>query len=252
MRITILALTVVAALAIATSAFAQTTGSIAGCLTNELNEGLPRATVSASAPDLRRTTLADERGCYEFQDLPSNAYRVTARLQGFDNVTRDRVQVSPGQVQRVDFTMPISTICDCPVQPTTLGGLYDNARAVAYVRILPPDNQRLPPRGYFAQTAEAMEVFKRHATGGPTNRTIRFLQSQASGAPEPYHPGQELVLFLFWWPEENIFSDGGFPDTVRVVFVQAGRIMDAPAQLKSYVGAPIGGLLADLRKLTPR
>ncbi len=197
MRIRLLILTVVTVLTMTTPALAQTTGSIVGCLTNVLNEGLPRATVSASAPDLRRTTLTNERGCYEFLDLPADAYRVTARLQGYDNVTRDRVQVSP-------------------------------------------------------QTAEAVEVFKRHATGGPTEKTIRFLQSQASGAPEPYHLGQELVLFLFWRPEENIFSDGGFPDTVRVVSVQAGRIMDAPAQLKNYVGAPIGGLLADLRKLTPR
>jgi hypothetical protein len=45
---------------------------------------------------VQRTATADATGCYEFGDLPIGLYRVTARLAGFDNVTRDGVKIVAG------------------------------------------------------------------------------------------------------------------------------------------------------------
>jgi hypothetical protein len=49
------------------------------------------------------TTTADAGGCYELKHLPIGSYRVTARLTGFDNATRDGVTIAPGVLS--DWTL---------------------------------------------------------------------------------------------------------------------------------------------------
>ena len=90
-----------------------TMGTIAGCVTDTMSERVPGATVVVRSRDVRRTTVADASGCYEFEELPPNSYRVTARLAGFDNVTRDRLRVEAARVTRLDFLLHISAICEC-------------------------------------------------------------------------------------------------------------------------------------------
>lgn len=233
-------------------AFGQTTGSVTGCFTDQINQPLPRVTVSLSAQGKRMTTLADDRGCYEFRELPAGVYRITARLLGFNNVTRDKVNISPGQIERVSLSMRVSTICECLARPTTLEGLYDQADVVVYARILHHYNE-LPSRpGFFTQMAEALETFKHHNSGGPSNNALTFFQNQSNGTPDPYDTGQELVLFLSWLPIENMLSEGLYPQNVTVVSIQAGSVTDAPGELGSYVGSPTTDLLAELRKLGSR
>jgi Carboxypeptidase regulatory-like domain len=58
-----------------------------------MKQQLPGVTVVAKTGGVERTTTADAGGCDELRDLPTGAYRVTARLAGFDNVTRDGVTI---------------------------------------------------------------------------------------------------------------------------------------------------------------
>ena len=53
--------------------------------------------------------VADANGCYEFTSLPLHLYRVTARLTGFDNVTRETVNMLdfPGSARQVVAISPV-------------------------------------------------------------------------------------------------------------------------------------------------
>ena len=57
--------------------------------------------------------MTDAGGRYELRDLPIGSYRVTARLAGFDNVTRDGVTIAPACRPSTDFAMRVSAICEC-------------------------------------------------------------------------------------------------------------------------------------------
>lgn len=63
-----------------------------------MTQRLSGVTVVAKSGRVQLTTTADAGGCYELQDLRSGSYRVTARLPGFDNVTRDGVKIVTGSV----------------------------------------------------------------------------------------------------------------------------------------------------------
>ena len=84
-------------LATAPSLFAQSMSALIVCVTDTTNSPLPGTTVVASASGVRHTALADDHGCYEFSSLPPNSYRVTARLLGFDNATKGKIQTAQGK-----------------------------------------------------------------------------------------------------------------------------------------------------------
>ena len=88
------------------------TGSLVGCASDTMTQRLPGVAVIAKSGRAHSTATADAAGCYELKDLPSGSSRVTARLPGFDNVTRDAVGIVPGSVARLDFAMRVSAICE--------------------------------------------------------------------------------------------------------------------------------------------
>ena len=81
-------------------------GSLVGCASDAMAQRLPGVAVVAKSGRVQLTATADASGCYELKDLPSGSYRVTARLPGFDNVTRDGLNIVTGSVARLDFAMP--------------------------------------------------------------------------------------------------------------------------------------------------
>ncbi len=46
------------------------TGSIAGCMSDIVNQRIPGTTVLAKGSGLERTARTDDSGCYELKDLP--------------------------------------------------------------------------------------------------------------------------------------------------------------------------------------
>jgi hypothetical protein len=93
--------------------FAQGVGSsggIRGTLTDPAGGVIPRATIVAEDAEkgIRRTSVTDENGQYEFSGLPPATYRLTAKISGFQTEILRDVVVTVGQTVILDFRMKIS------------------------------------------------------------------------------------------------------------------------------------------------
>jgi hypothetical protein len=237
-----------------------TAGSIVGCMSDSVRQRLPGATVVAKGGGVQRTTAADSRGCYELKDLPPASYRVTGRLAGFDNVTRDRLVVAPSTATRLDLTTRVSSICECVrVEGATLADQWDHADAVLHVRLTDSEPTSSTPQGYYRHSATVLSAVKQPT--GPRPAAIFVLQNQRSGVPGPYDVGQELVAFLessgsdafrIANDEPGLAVPTGSHDPSIVFLVQDGRIQRAPLEFSRYVGTPLDSFLEELRTLSRR
>jgi hypothetical protein len=221
--------------------------AIAGCVTDTSVQVMPGVTIVAKAEGIQRSVLTDGAGCYELGDLPPASYRVTARVAGFDNITRDKISIVPGTRTRLDFKIRASAICECLAPPTTLTGLWEHADAIIYVRLTDHEFELTAPAGFFKHTALVLDVVKRHADGGPDGPATTILEDQRRAAPGPYDVGQELVMFVGWSPSDHTFVV--YRDTNTVFLVQAGRIVRAPdPALSRYEGMGVDEFLRALRR----
>jgi Carboxypeptidase regulatory-like domain len=143
------------------------TGSIVGCAFDVSGERLPGVTVLGKAGGVEQSTVTDDRGCYELRDLPPGAYRVTARFQGFDNVTRDRFGVAASTPSRLDFTMQVSRICECVRVAGSLAEHRVHAEAVLHMRLSESDPAASTPRGYYRHSATVLAALKEPEGGRP-------------------------------------------------------------------------------------
>jgi hypothetical protein len=94
--------------------FAQGVGSsggIRGTFTDPAGGVIPKATIVAEDAEkgIRRTSVTDENGQYEFAGLPPATYRLTAKISGFQTEILRDVVVSVGQTVILDFRMKISS-----------------------------------------------------------------------------------------------------------------------------------------------
>lgn len=240
---------------------AATTALLAGCVSDSTAERLPGTTIVATRDGLKRNATADDNGCYELKDLTPGPYRVTARLTGFDNVTRDALILPPAAVTRLDFTMRLSAICECVRITGSLAQHWNHADAVLYARLSPSNRQLITPQGYYRHVATVLNALKlprgQTAHAGP----IFVLQNQSSGAPGPYDVGQELVMFLVSSRSNGFFITNDEPglvapvggeDPSMVFLVQNRRIQRTPPDFSHYVGMGIGVFLNELRAIGRR
>lgn len=231
--------------------------SLVGCASDTMTQRLPGVAVVAKSGRVQLTTAADASGCYELKDLPSGSYRVTARLPGFDNVTRDGLNIVAGSVARLDFAMRVSAICECVrLGGTTLAEQWGHADAVLHVRLSASESQPTTPVGYYRHVATVIDALKKPAASlkGP----VCVLQNQRSAAPGPYDIDQELVLFLKAWrlsefmitnDEPGLAVPMGSSDPAIAFLIQNGHIQQAPSDLSRYVGIPLDAFLDELRAL---
>jgi len=216
-------------------------------------ERLGGTTIIARTETIRRTIEADRSGCYELKDLPAATYRVTARLQGFDNVTNDGVKIEPGTASRLDFVTRVSGICECVWAGKTLQDRWNLSDAVLHVRAVGPDPAEPHPKGYYRHVALVLEILK--AAGGAPGPRLWLLQNQESGALEPYDRGQELVVFARAWRENAylIINDNpglasGRAGTAAMAFpIENGRIQSTPPDFPQYKDTPLDAFLRELR-----
>ena len=210
----------------------QATGSIAGCIVDPMHKALPGVTVVARGESVRGTTETNTLGCYNLKGLPAGAYRVTARLLGFTNVTHDKTNVSAGAAASLDLTMSVSPICDCPAVQRTLARRVQEADAVYHVRIIGPMAGQ--PEGATSYEHKAVVL---HVVKGPAEprSTIPLAQDQTSGSPDPYNVDDEMVVFQ------------GKSSTTLVFPVRDGQIVSAPAEYSKYVGSTLDAFLYELR-----
>ncbi len=99
-----------AVLSVPALTFAQ--GSITGVV-RDSSGVLPGATVEVSSPVLiekLRTASTDGSGQYRIIDLRPGTYTVTVKLQGFNSVRREGIEVTGTAVSRVDAEMRIGSL----------------------------------------------------------------------------------------------------------------------------------------------
>lgn len=99
-------------LAMAPSAFAQSTGTILGTVRDGSGGVLPGASVTVVEVDTNssRTVTTDAQGSYIVPNLDIGTYRVTAELSGFERLVQDGVRLQVGQQARVNVVLRIGEI----------------------------------------------------------------------------------------------------------------------------------------------
>lgn len=232
-------------------------GAIAGCASDTMLQRLPGVAIIAKSGRGHSTATADAAGCYELKDLPSGSYRVTARLPGFDNVSRNAVEIVSGSVARLDFTLRVSAICECVrLGGTTLAAQWTHADAVLHARLSASKSQPATPIGYYRHVATPLEALKSHAAA--LEMPVFVLQNQRSGAPGPYDDGQQLVMFSGVvgfkrahdrqrraWP-----GPAGKPRSCDGVSHSGRPHSSGSVGFSRYVGMPLAAFLDELRALS--
>ena len=114
----------------------ETTGSIAGQVTDPQGLAVPGATVTISGPQGSRTFVTDAEGRYVAPFLTPAVYTVRVELQGFKAAEQPQVQVSLAQRREVNvrletggLTETVQVTSAAPVidvRSTTVGGVLDS------------------------------------------------------------------------------------------------------------------------------
>ncbi|MGA8492815.1 MAG: carboxypeptidase regulatory-like domain-containing protein [Terriglobales bacterium] len=85
-----------------------TTGTLRGKVTDPTGAVIPRASVTATGPDGRKTTaVTDNQGNYELKGLPPGSYTITTAAKGFAVSTEQNFAISASQVQHFDIALEI-------------------------------------------------------------------------------------------------------------------------------------------------
>ncbi len=98
---------VVVCLCLGAVALAQTTGGLAGKVTEKSGAALPGVTVEASGPALQgnRAAVTDERGMYRIPLLPPGTYAVKFDLEGYSTVSATGVPISLGKERTLSVSL---------------------------------------------------------------------------------------------------------------------------------------------------
>jgi hypothetical protein len=95
-----------------TAAFAQTTGSVNGTVTDNTGAVLPGVTVTATSPAMMgvQTAVTNESGVYRFPSLPPGTYRLSYELAGFTNVVREGIIVNIGFAATINVQLQLASL----------------------------------------------------------------------------------------------------------------------------------------------
>jgi hypothetical protein len=135
------ALFVCAFTAIASTAVAQqTTGTIAGRVIDDLDAGIPDATITARNLDtgFSRNATSDDSGLYRLAGLPVGSYRVEAQRAGLARFERDGIVVNIARTTDVDIILRVAALTETvtvtaelpllAVTSSTVGQIVDTTR----------------------------------------------------------------------------------------------------------------------------
>ncbi len=89
-------------------AFAQSTGTIRGTITTDVNSAAISG-VSVEITQLRRTAETDENGAYQFNDVPPGRYTLVTHIEGFSDRAQTVVLVG-NAVAAVDFNLSLTAL----------------------------------------------------------------------------------------------------------------------------------------------
>ena len=99
-------------LLLSATAWAQTTGSINGMITDDTGAVVPGVTITATSPALMgsQTAVSNANGLYRFPSLPPGTYNLNYQLSGFSTVNREQIIVSLGFAATVNVRMVLASV----------------------------------------------------------------------------------------------------------------------------------------------
>ncbi|MCC6163361.1 MAG: TonB-dependent receptor [Acidobacteria bacterium] len=102
-----------AAVLCATPALAQeTTGAVAGTVTDSSKAAIPGATVKLEGGAVNQIQVSDGQGRYRFAAIPPGTYRMTTQLDGFATGLAESVSVAVGRTTTVDFALSVGGVAE--------------------------------------------------------------------------------------------------------------------------------------------
>lgn len=107
-------LLILASLLPAVAVAQQPTAEIRGLVTDATGAAVPGAAIEVvnEATGLHREAASNESGNYVFSILPPGTYGIHVRKQGFETTTRNAIELTVGQVARLDFKLNIGNITE--------------------------------------------------------------------------------------------------------------------------------------------
>ena len=96
------------------SAFAATTGTLFGTVTDADGSALPGVNVTISSPSLQgtRTVTTNASGEYKFPLLPPGTYRADYEIASFEKVVRTDVVVSLDNATKINVTLALARVSE--------------------------------------------------------------------------------------------------------------------------------------------
>ena len=90
------------------------TGTISGIISDQTGAVIVSADVTAVSAEtgFRRTTVADERGQYNFPGLRPGAYTLSVESAGFRRVERQNLTLQVDQNLRLNFAMELGQVTE--------------------------------------------------------------------------------------------------------------------------------------------
>src|SRR5216683_4026187 len=182
-------------LLLATAAFAQTTASIKGAVTDSTGAAIVGAqvTVKSTATGIERTTQSNAAGDYEVPALPPGIYSVEVRKQGFEvqkakdlplEVSKNSVQnfnlkvASTGEVVTVEANAPTIETTTVSVGQTidqrTVQEIPLNGRHFVDLGLLIPGSVTPPQNGFLTAPLRGQGSFAFN-TAGQREDTVNFM-----------------------------------------------------------------------------
>jgi len=230
----------VCVLALAASALAQEQrGSLEGTVKDAQGAVLPGATVEARSAALIgvRTETTDANGHYRFPALPPGTYQVTASLGGFQTTKSEIVQLSVGQVLRLDVALPLAGVTES-VQVTAESTVLDVASARTATTLTAKVIEELP-RGRTFNTLLQLAPGVRAETKGGTAGVGGY---QFDGTT-----GSENVFVIDGVDVSNIRNASlGVQDAIPFEFVQELQIKSGG--FEAEFGGALGGVVNVISK----
>ena len=215
-------------LALATSGYAQTSGSISGHVTDPQSASVPATAISLKNIDTgaERSTVTTSAGDYTFTEVPIGNYVVSARHEGFKTSSSSELEVQIGQSVRLDLHLEIGALSET-VEVSTAGTLLQSENAATGTVIQNEEITQLPLNGrnYLGLVALSSNVNTLSQASGQAGSRLggdRANQSIAVG-------GQRIMFNYFTLdgvnntdPDFNTYVGLPSPDAIQEMKVQTG------------------------------
>ncbi len=209
---------------LATGAFAQTTGTIRGLVTDNEGSALPGVTIIVEVPDrgTSRTAVTGDTGRFAFPALAVDTYVLTANLEGFQEQEVVDIKVGIAATVMLEIVMPLGSVTDtitvssAPVLDKTGSSVSTNFGAEL--------TDALPTQRYFYDLMAVTPGVSQQSEGSDGFSVFGSSTQSNSWSVDGQDTSNVDTGRSYWWIN---------PDTIEEIQVLAAG---APAQFGNMTG----------------